>query len=168
MSRGDTLEGDDRPGSSDGIVDRYEAVREQVRAMDPDAVDRQLPNLVATLADASADDEETLQFVVGVSFSQNDTLLDYSLDRLVDVDGLDRPRVETLKPAVSLDHRYLTFPYPPDPQFDAGSLRGALIVSIEEELTRLGGSPDWYESDEPDDGGHAWYVDIWKQFASSK
>ncbi len=167
MTRGDTLEGDDRARASDRLVDRYEAIRERVRAMDDDDVARQLPNLVTTVAEASTDAEATLQFVVGVSFSQNDTPLDYSLDRLVDVEELDRPRVETLKPAVSPDHRYLTFPYPPDPHFDAGTLRGALLLSIEEELTRLGGSPDWYGADEPDDSGRAWFVDLWKQFASS-
>lgn len=123
-----------------GIQDRYETIRSAVRQMEPDDITRQLPNLVDLVRTHSRNDEPTVRFIIGISFSQNETLFDYMLDQVREVDGTSQPRFETLKPAVHDNHHYLVFAYPPDPQFDATTLRGALLTAIEDEATQMRGS----------------------------
>lgn len=125
----DTLDSRPRPAPTTG-ADPYQDIRSTVIEMDADAVARQLPRLAETIATESVERDGVLSFVIGVSLSTNDTLLDYRLEALVE-DGSDGPHLETLKPAISRDHLYLTFSYPPDPHFDAGALRGALLEVIE-------------------------------------
>lgn len=135
------------PYEAPGIPDRFQNIRSTVREMDPDAVARQLPKLVELIADHSADDVPTIRFVVGVSFSQNETLFDYRLERLVPSDDSERPLLETIKPAVNSDHFYLLFAYPPDPYFDASALRGALLGAIEDQIAVLSSSDGPHEAD---------------------
>lgn len=123
---------------SEVFATHHERIRETVRHMDADAVARQLPNLVDTIASESTDAPGTMHFLIGVSFTGNHTLLDYRLDKYVVSEETDAPRYETLKSAVSVEHVYLTFPYPPDPNFTADALRGALLVEIEEQFSESG------------------------------
>lgn len=120
---------------SEGFASHHERIRETVRLMDADEVSRQLPNLVDTVASESANAPETAHFLIGVSFSRNDTLLDYRLDKYVVDERSGQPRYESLKSAISVEHVYLTFPYPPDPNFSADAFRGALLVEMEEQFS---------------------------------
>lgn len=137
-----------------GISDRYETIRSAVRQMEPDDIARQLPHLIDLVRTHSWNDEPTVRFVIGISFSQNQTLLDYRLDRIADFDDSGQPRYETLKPPVQDSHFYLVFAYPSDPQFDATTLRGALLTAIEDEATEMRSSSTQTEAgrsaDKPD------------------
>lgn len=128
-------------GSSEETTkpDRLESFRAIVNDLEADEIDRQLPNLVETIVERSAE-PETEKFVIGISLSKSDTLLDYRLERLVRDEEIDHPRLETLKPAVSGTHLYLTFPYPPDTRFTAEALRGAILTTIEKNLSSRGGT----------------------------
>lgn len=140
MSRSDGREEARSNGESSGPA-RFQAFRSTVKALDAQEVDRQLPNLVKTVVDKSTD-PETEMFVIGISFSKSETLLDYRLERLVDDGEIGQSRLETLKPAVSGTHLYLTFPYPPDSHFTADALRGAILTTIEKQVSsRSGGDP---------------------------
>lgn len=116
---------------------RFEAFRSTVKDLDPRDVNRQLPNLVKTVVEKSSD-ADTQMFVIGISFSKSDTLFDYRLERLVYDSEIDHNRLETLKPAVSSEHLYLSFPYPPDSNFTADALRGAILTTIENQHSSRG------------------------------
>lgn len=136
MTIQDPLDGVDQRPHSDDNTDLSEVIESTLLDMDPDEVARQLPHLVETVVAESRFSEDTEKFVIGVSLSRNHTLLDYRLERVVVDDAYDSPWLETLKPAVSTSHEYLTFTYPPDPNFDAAALRGALLAVFEHERTR--------------------------------
>lgn len=130
--------GADAPGENSGRTDRrsatdrlawYERFRETLHTKTPDEFSRELPGLVEQLGTAAQSDPDSVRFLIGISLSRNETLLDYTLER-VDQDGT----VSTLKEPISTNHRYLTVPYPPDPHVDAAGLRGALLVSLEAQL----------------------------------
>lgn len=147
------------------VGDQYAAVRSAVQAMDASEVARQLPNLVETIVAESTDSEDTVKFLIGISFSKNETLLDYRLERLVYPEDADRPYLEAVKPAVTQEHIYVTFPYPPDPQFDAATLRGALLVALEKEFTRGATTSHQPDPDDEDDrdGLTRRISDFWRQ-----
>ena len=149
MSLDDLFDAVDGPPPSRDHDTHPRGLRAALLDMDAEEMARQLPNLVETVAEHAADDVPTLQFVIGVSFSRNETLLDYRLDRLVVIDRLRTPHLETLKPPVSARHEYLTFRYPPDPTFDAKSFRGALLAATERQLADRG----WPMGDEEANGG---------------
>lgn len=142
-----------KPYHDPGIPDRFETIRSVVRHMDPDDISRQLPHLIDIVRSHSTNDDQTVRFVIGISFSQNETLFDYRLDRIAESDEPGQPRYETLKPPVTDGHFYLVFSYPADPNFDAATLRGALLTAIEDQATQTRGSssrPDAERStDEP-------------------
>ena len=120
---------------SSELLDRYETIRREVAAIPSEDIAHRLPNLAETVANVSEEADDTVRFHVGVSFTKAHAPLDYWLDRIVDDD--DGVHVHSLKPAVSREHFYLRFPYPPDPDFDACTLRGALLAAVERELDDL-------------------------------
>lgn len=138
MTRRDATLPEDR--DPDEIQRRYEAIREELRDLPTADLAHHLPNLVDTLAETSAESDATIHFIVGVSFTREHTPLDYQLDHLVTTDR-GTERVESLKSAVSQDHFYLRFTYPPDPHFDASALRGAILATIEQRLRVLEETP---------------------------
>lgn len=154
---------DDRVSPSASHVETLAHMRSSVLDLDAEAVARQLPHLAEQLAERAADDVSTLQFVVGVSSSRNQTLLDYRLDRWVETD--DGVRREVLKPPVSEQHRYVTFPYPPDPTLDEPALRGALLAAIERELAVRGWPEDeaGRAEDEGDEARASWFEELRRQ-----
>lgn len=164
MTPHDSFDGAGRPPPSTDPIERLWVMRNTVLQMDDDTIARQLPHLVEEVAERSTDDVKTLQFVVGVSISRNETLLDYSLDRVVD-HGQGDPRLETLKPPVSDEHPYLTFPFPPDPTFDAETLRGALLASLDRQLAHHGWpSPEVADADGEDaDSEGSWFAELRRQ-----
>lgn len=140
-----------KPYHDPGIPDRYETIRSAVRQMEPDDIARQLPHLIDLVRTHSGSDEQTVRFVIGISFSQNETLFDYRIDRIAESDEAGQPRYETLKPPVHDGHLYLVFAYPPDPNFDAATLRGALLTAIEDEATQTRGSSSRPDADRSTD-----------------
>lgn len=133
MNSDETYDAVTRQGSEGVDSSPSEFMRSVLLEMPPEEVSRQLPNLVETIREESESSEDVQNFVIGVSFSKNDTLLDYRLERLVEYPEYDSPKLETVKPAVTGRHMYLTLVYPPDPKFDASTLRGALLTVIEQE-----------------------------------
>ncbi|MDX1744517.1 MAG: hypothetical protein R3324_01150 [Halobacteriales archaeon] len=125
---GDNSGTTDRPSASDRLV-WYERFRETLKAKTPDEFARELPGLVDQLAETTRSAPDTDRFLIGVSLSRNETLLDYTLEQVQEDGG-----VSTLKEPISSNHRYVTVPYPPDPHVDAAGLRGALLVSLEAQL----------------------------------
>lgn len=117
------------------IYRQYREVRDALLATSPDDFEHQLPNLVEEIATISQTTDDTLRFRIGVSFSQNQTLLDYQLSRVVEEEN--RVRVEEIKAPVSQQHRYLQFIYPPDPEVEPNALRGAVLAMLEQELRGL-------------------------------
>lgn len=145
-------------GPTSGIApgSRYRTIRANIQQMDADELARRLPGLVESVVSNSRDSPEGLQFELGVSFTKREVPFDYRMDRLVH-EGRNEPRAESVKPPISHDHYYLTFRYPPDPNFTADSLRGALLVAIESSLdrrdmTRLNPPSPSDVTDEPEDG----------------
>lgn len=132
--------------------DDYASILSELATTPPEVIDRSLPNLVETLRTAS-EQESTERFRVGVSFSQRFTPLDYELDRIVELDDGARRR-ESLKEAVSRNHRYLRFTYPRDPEFDACAFRGALLTEMEREIDRSYGFTR--SGQRADNGDHWW------------
>lgn len=110
---------------------RYDQFRETVIDLKADDVDKQLPRLVETVVEESEGSDQVLSFMIGVSFSRNNSLLDYRLEKLRLADEPPSPRLDTLKPAVSPDQLYITFSYPPDPNLTPKGLRSALLTAIE-------------------------------------
>lgn len=116
---------------SEDLAGWYADVRAALQEKPARDVARELPGLVDHLADDDAD-----HYVVGVSFTKNDTCLDYAVERVtVDDDG--EPRAETVKTPASGSHRYVQFTHPPDPGFDAAALRARLLGAVDEERREL-------------------------------
>lgn len=148
MIRGRGTQSTDEAARSDD----YASIQSELATMPPEVIDRSLPNLVETVKTAS-EQESTERFRVGVSFSQRFTPLDYELDRIVILDDGARRR-ESLKEAVSRNHRYLRFTYPRDPEFDACAFRGALLTEMERQIDRTYG---FTRSSNPADNGDHWW-----------
>lgn len=129
MTRGTLTPSD--PERSEEPYRPFVAVREELLSTPADDLARQLPNLVPTVIEVSKR-EDTDGLLLGVSFTRDHTPLDYELDRIVE--RADQYHREPVKEAISGDHRYLRFHYPPDPQFTATTLRGALLSAVEEEI----------------------------------
>lgn len=120
----------------EGLRDHYESIRERLLSQSELDIRHHLPNLVETLVEGS-NEPETVRFLVGVSFTQEHTPLDYMLERVYAPEEVDFHRRDEMKLPVSQDHHYVQFAYPPDPQFDADALRAALLTSIEERLKTI-------------------------------
>lgn len=125
-------------GASDGSLRAWYAGRlEELLEKSPDDLGRELSGLTEQLAEIARGAEDTRETLVGVSFTGNGTCLDYTVHRVVETDG----RVETVKAPVSDSHRYVRFSHPPDPNVDAGAIRGRLIEAIERERSALRETP---------------------------
>lgn len=135
---------------------QYRTIRDELVTTPADELAHQLPSLIEEIAEISQQDD-TVRFLAGVSFTQNYTLLDYHLDRVVETE--DGRRVEEIKTAVSQNHRYLRFSYPADPAFDARALRGALLASLDRELRELERALDRAETDDS-------ISDLWRLLSS--
>ena len=117
---------------SEDLAGWYDDVRAALQAKPAADVARELPGLV----DHLTGDDEADHYVVGVSFTKNDTCLDYAVERVtVDEDG--QPHTETVKTPASGSHRYVQFTHPPDPQFDAAALRARLLGAVDRERREL-------------------------------
>lgn len=124
-----------RPGRETRVErSQLQDIREAIRQLPPEDLDRHLPNLIQTIRTASSDEPETVRFHIGVSFTQELTPLDYRIDQVVIPPDRDHTRVKSLKTRISRDHYYLSFPYPPDTGFSPSTLRGAILASIEHEI----------------------------------
>lgn len=146
------------------VEDEYEAIRSAIREMEAREVARQLPNLVETVVSESTPPEDTVKFIIGISFSKNETLLDYRLERLVQLEESERLYLDVIKPAVTHEHHYITFAYPPDPHFDAAALRGALLVALERGFERGGARLEPTDTDSVDETGLSGRLsDIWRR-----
>lgn len=124
------------PDDVEALRDHYEAIEEWLLAQSDRDIRHHLPNLVETLAELSAD-PETVRFLAGVSFTKNNTPLDYELVRFYAPDDVDFLRRDEVKLAVSQDHHYVRFVHPADPRFDAGALRAVLLSAMETALHSL-------------------------------
>ncbi|MFB6299519.1 MAG: hypothetical protein ABEH65_04590 [Halobacteriales archaeon] len=118
------------------LEEQLDALRSSLVSKPPHEVSREVGGLVEAVAAHSEPSGETVRFEIGVSFTTNNTLLDYRLDRLVtsDDDGDDTLTRETIKSPINDDHVYITFSYPADPHFDAAAFRGALLSTIDRDL----------------------------------
>ncbi len=116
--------------------ERLRRVRDVIRSKQAADVEHELPGLVDAVRENSQDKSPIAQFVIGVSFTQDGGCLDYYLRYRPNP---ERPTAtpETLKPPVETTHAYLTFRHPADPNFTAATLRGALLVTIEDTIERL-------------------------------
>lgn len=126
--------------SSDGLDEHHLAIRDQLKSTAPEDIRLQLPNLVETIREMSAD-PETVRFLLGVSFTRDYTPLDYRLERYHSADDDKGNQVEAVKVPVSSSHGYLTVVYPPDPQFDGRALRAALLTAVERNVHTLEADP---------------------------
>lgn len=120
--------------------ERLHRVREGLRAKQAADLEHELPGLVEAVREHSQASSLTAQFVIGVSFTRDGVCLDYHLRYLP---GSERQEAapETIKQPVDATHAYLTFRHPADPNFTPGTLRGALLVTVQEAIERLG-EPD--------------------------
>lgn len=125
----------DKPNLED-LRGQYKAIRDDLTASPAEDFAHQLPNLVDEINTISKTHDETIRFQIGISFSQNQTPLDYHLSRVIDAEN--GTRVEKIKSPVSQKHRYLEFTYPPDPEVSANALRGAVLATIDQELLEIG------------------------------
>lgn len=120
----------DRQGSVIPI-DRFETVKELLLAKQSDDLRRELHGLIETIQEEATRRDNIIRFIIGVSFTEQGTCFDYWIDRVVTRNDNGIPRVEEVKPPINTGHPYLTFHFPPDPEFDAGNLRGAMLAAIE-------------------------------------
>lgn len=114
----------------DGLDEHYQAIQEELRSVSGEDLRLQLPNLVDSIRKLSTE-SSTVRFLIGVSFTHDYTPLDYRLERYRTEDDHVEPQVETIKKPISAAHGYLTVIYPPDPAFDADSLRSVLLAAVE-------------------------------------
>lgn len=115
-------------------VSQLHKIREAILETPAEDLEHHLPNLIETVRSASTEDVETIRFHIGISFSQELTPLDYRIDQVVIPEGRDHTRIKSLKTAISRDHFYLSFPYPPDPDFSAMTFRGAMLAAVEHDI----------------------------------
>lgn len=138
---------------------QYRTIRDELVATPIDELGHQLSSLIRDITETSRRDD-TIRFLVGVSFTRNYTPLDYHLDRIVETEN-DGRHVEEVKAAISQNHRYLRFSYPADPEFDAPALRGALLASLDRELRDLERTLDRAGTDDS-------ISDLWRLLANRK
>jgi len=117
--------------------EEYEMIRKILLGKPAFELGHELPGLIDTVERQSLGGEETIRYLIGVSFTTQGTAFDYWIDRVIDPDQIDGYRVETIKDPINYDHKYVTFFYPPDPEFDAETLRGALLATVEDRLEDL-------------------------------
>lgn len=130
MSSGRTNEPEGATSGADGSLETwYDERLEELLEKPAHDLRRELSGLVEQLAEIARETDDTREVSVGVSFTGNGTCLDYSVHRVVEPEG----RVETVKDPVSESHRYVRFAHPPDPNVDAGAIRGRLVDAIERE-----------------------------------
>jgi hypothetical protein len=115
---------------------RLRRVRDVLRSKQAADLEHELPGLVDAIQENSQDNPPTAQFVIGVSFTQDGGCLDYYLRHRPDPEH-PTATPETLKAPVETTHAYLTFRHPTDPNFTGATLRGALLVTIEDTIDRL-------------------------------
>lgn len=127
-SQSDTL------AESDTEVAQLLEIRKTLLEISPQDIDHHLPNLIDTVRSASAEDNETIRFHIGISFTQDMTPLDYRIDQVIIPEGREHTRIKSLKTAISRDHFYLSLPYPPDPDFTAHTFRGAMLAAVEHDI----------------------------------
>lgn len=118
-------------GRAAELTGQYRDIRDAIQETSADEIDHQIPNLVESIRDTSLDDD-TIRFLVGVSFTETFAPLDYYLHRVVGSGS--GQTVEVLKGRASDRHMYLEFQYPPDPRFDEHALRGAILSAADREL----------------------------------
>lgn len=121
--------------------ERLHRVRDRLQAKQAVDVAHELPGLVETVREKSQEKPPPAQFVIGVSFTHEGTCFDYHVRQLP---GPDHPEMspEIIKPPVEANHTYLTFRIPADPNFSAETLRGALLVTVEDTIERLDAPDD--------------------------
>lgn len=123
--------GSDRDSAPPEVLEaQFRSIIDRIAANSADDLNRQLPKLVDTVVSVTDAEEETVRFWIGVSFSRQKDPFDYRLDEIRRT-GSERVEVVQHKTPVTDDHHYLSFPYPADPEFDASSLRGALLATLE-------------------------------------
>ena len=115
--------------------EEYEMIRDILLGKPAFELGHELPGLIDTVERQSLGGEETLRYLIGVSFTTQGTAFDYWIDRVIDPDPIEGYRVETIKDPINYEHKYVTFFYPPDPEFDAGTLRGALLTTVENHMS---------------------------------
>lgn len=115
----------------------YQLIRDILLGKTPTDIRHELPNLVEMITEYSQ--SNTIRFIIGVSFSTNDTCFDFWIDRIFDPVGEEGHRVEELKPPVNPNDAYLTVVYPPDREFNAAALRGCLLSRVEQHLAHEDG-----------------------------
>jgi len=136
---------DDR---SSGPVAELEKLRESLRRKSGTTIEHELPGLINVIQTQEIASDETVRYIVGVSFTARQTGFDYWIDTVVVPHERSEYRTRTVKEAIEPDHQYVTFLYPPDPQFNGEVLRGILLSRLESRLHSTA-TPE----DEPDDSG---------------
>ena len=146
----------------DELHEHYQEIRDWLLTQDERDVRHHLPNLVETVAEA-AKDPETIRFLVGVSFTQNHTPLDYMLERWFAPDDVDFLRRDPMKLPVSRDHHYVRFVHPADSKFDGAALRAALLSALETVLYMLEDEHRDHLGDEDRGASHTRLSDLWQE-----
>ncbi len=141
--------------SPDGLDEHYQGIQDELRTASPDDLRLQLPNVVDSIRSLSVE-EDTVRFLLGVSFTHDYTPLDYRLERYLNTGSGDSHRVETVKEPVSGSHGYLSVIYPPDPAFDWHALRSVLLAAVERNRHTL-------ETDPTASVTGSRLVDLWDQ-----
>lgn len=108
-------------------------IREILLNKSPQDLSRELPGLIDKINSPSEDLGEIIRYAVGVSFSKNGSCFDYWINAIITLEDRDDYRTHSMKDPVTSSHDYVTFFYPPDPYFDAQTLRGVLLAAIEEQ-----------------------------------
>lgn len=112
----------------------FETIRNFLLDKSTEDLAHELPGLIDTISTLSIGSEETLRYVIGVSFSTQGTGFDYYIDRVFRRQATGMLVSEPVKEPIDEKHHYIEICYPPDQQFDASALRGALITTIESRL----------------------------------
>ena len=136
------------PSTDDARSDppeEYDSIRDLLLGKPAHEIGHELPGLIESVKRQSVLTDDTLRFVIGVSFTKQGTCFDFWLDRVVDTADRDVPKVASVKEPINADHRYVTFEYPPDPDFDAGDIRAALLTTIEANLHQTDFEPEGQE-----------------------
>ena len=108
-------------------------IREILLNKSPQDLSRELPGLIDEINSPSEDFGEIIRYAVGVSFSKNGSCFDYWINASIAIEGRDDHQTHSMKDPVTSTHNYVTFFYPPDPHFNAQTLRAVLLAAIEEQ-----------------------------------
>lgn len=96
-----------------------------------DDIERELPGLLEIVRTPEIGTDETIRFIIGVSFTANQNCFDYWVHRVLRPQDGSHLRTRTEKEAIDSNHPYITFTYPPDPQVTGDVIRGILLARIE-------------------------------------